>query len=89
MEKILIASSIFLSFTVILCMVRAIKGPLAADRLIAVNVIGTKTIILISLISFVLKETYFIDVALVYAMISFIGSIGIANLIEKIEGEDV
>ncbi|WFD09322.1 monovalent cation/H+ antiporter complex subunit F [Tepidibacter hydrothermalis] len=83
MERILIASSLFLSITIVFCMIRAIKGPLAADRLIAVNVIGTKTIILISLISFVLHETYFIDVVLVYALISFIGSIGIADLIDK------
>lgn len=83
MERIFIASSLFLSITIVFCMIRAIKGPLAADRLIAVNVIGTKTIILISLISFVLHETYFIDVVLVYALISFIGSIGIADLIDK------
>lgn len=83
MERILIASSLFLSITIVFCMIRAIKGPLAADRLIAVNVIGTKTIVLISLISFVLNETYFIDVVLVYALISFIGSIGIADLIDK------
>ncbi|WP_099187675.1 monovalent cation/H+ antiporter complex subunit F [Tepidibacter mesophilus] len=83
MERIFIASSLLLSITIVFCMIRAIKGPLAADRLIAVNVIGTKTIILISLISFVLEETYFIDVVLVYALISFIGSIGIADLIDK------
>ncbi len=87
MEKILIISSIALSFTVILSMIRGIIGPSPGDRLIAVNVIGTKTIVLISFISFVLKENYFIDVALVYALISFISSIGLSNLIEKIGGE--
>jgi multicomponent Na+:H+ antiporter subunit F len=70
-------------------MIRAIKGPLAADRLVSINVIGTKTMVLISFISFILEETYFIDVVLVYAMISFIGSIGIADLIEKIGGKNI
>lgn len=87
MEKILISGSIFLSFTIILCMIRAVKGPSPADRLVAVNVIGTKTIVLISMISFVLKESYFIDVVLVYAMISFIGTIGLSDLIERMGGE--
>ncbi|SKC88929.1 multisubunit sodium/proton antiporter, MrpF subunit (TC 2.A.63.1) [Maledivibacter halophilus] len=82
-EKILIFSSIFLSLTILLCMIRALKGPSPADKLIAINVIGTKTVVLISIISYILKETYFIDVVLVYALISFIGSIVISNYIEN------
>lgn len=80
--KILIFSILFLSITIMLCMFRAIKGPNSADRLIAINVIGTKTIILILIVSFILKETYFIDVAIVYALISFISSVVIAKFIE-------
>jgi multicomponent Na+:H+ antiporter subunit F len=64
-------------------MIRVIKGPDAADRLMAINVIGTKIIVLISIVSFILKETYFIDVVLVYALISFIASTAIADFIEK------
>lgn len=81
-EKLLIFSSIFLSLTIVLCTIRAVKGPSSSDRLIAINVIGTKTVVLISIISYILKETYFIDVVLVYALISFIGSIIISNYIE-------
>lgn len=87
MDTILTIASIALSVTIILCMARAVKGPLAVDRLIAVNVIGTKTIVLIALISFILDETYFIDVILVYAMISFIASLGLSELIQR-EGGD-
>ncbi|QZY55284.1 monovalent cation/H+ antiporter complex subunit F [Crassaminicella profunda] len=86
-QKLLIFSCLFLSFTIILCMIRALKGPSAADRLVAINVVGTKTIILISIVSFILKESYFIDVVLVYALISFVASIVIANFIEK-EGKE-
>ncbi|MGE4284484.1 MAG: monovalent cation/H+ antiporter complex subunit F [Clostridia bacterium] len=84
---LLLFGIIFLSFTIFLCVIRAIKGPSAVDRLMAINVISTKTIVLISIVSFMLKETYFIDVVLVYALISFIASIAIADYIEK-TGED-
>jgi multicomponent Na+:H+ antiporter subunit F len=76
-------SIVFLAITVIICSYRAIKGPKATDRLIAINVIGTKTVMLICIISFILKEAYFIDVVLVYALISFVSSIVIAKYIEK------
>lgn len=88
MIKILVFSIIFLSVTIMGCMYRAIKGPSAADRLIAINVIGTKTIILILMVSFILHENYFVDVALVYALISFIASIVIANYIEGLGGNN-
>lgn len=74
-------SIMVLSVTIFLCLIRALKGPTHSDRLIAINVIGTKTIILISFVSFLLKETYFIDVVMVYAMISFLASIVISNYI--------
>ncbi|MDF2546714.1 monovalent cation/H+ antiporter complex subunit F [Anaerosolibacter sp.] len=82
MNQVFIIALMILAFTIILCTVRAIIGPTAADRLVAVNVIGTKTIVLIVLVSLILKETYFVDVALVYALISFLASIIIAEFIE-------
>lgn len=85
MHGLLIFSIVFLSITVIICSYRAIKGPRAADRLIAINVIGTKTVVLICILSFILKETYFIDVVLVYALISFVSSLVIARHIENKE----
>lgn len=83
MTKILVLAILFLSIIIIGSMYRAIKGPSAADRLIAINVIGTKTIVLILMISLVFRENYFVDVALVYALISFVASVVIANYIEK------
>ncbi|OHW61718.1 Na(+)/H(+) antiporter subunit F [Andreesenia angusta] len=82
-EKILISSTIALSITIVICFIRAIKGPELADRLISINVIGTKTIVLISVVSFIIKESYFIDIVLVYALISFLGSVVISNLISE------
>jgi multicomponent Na+:H+ antiporter subunit F len=70
---------ILLGLTIGLCMFRVIKGPTRADRMIGINIIGTKTIVIIALISFLLKEVYFIDVVLVYALISFVGSFAVAR----------
>jgi len=82
MTKIFIAAIIYLTITVTLCTVRAVKGPTPEDRLIAVNVIGTKTTVIIAVVSCILRESYFLDVALVYALISFAASMAIANFIE-------
>lgn len=82
MHGLLVFSIVFLSITVMICSYRAIKGPKATDRLIAINVIGTKTVVLICIIAFILQETYFIDVVLVYALISFVSSLIIARHIE-------
>lgn len=79
MNGLLVFALIFLSLTIFLCMFRALKGPSAGDRLVAINVIGTKTIILILIVSFIIRESYFIDVALVYALLSFIASIIISK----------
>lgn len=89
MIKVLIFASLFLTLTIFLCIIRAVKGPTPGDRLIAINVIGTKTIILILIISFIIHETYFIDVALVYALISFIASIVIVNYVKKWGGKNI
>lgn len=86
MNNILIFAILFLSVIIIGSMYRAVKGPRAADRLVAINVIGTKTILLILMISLVFKENYFVDVALVYALISFTASVVIAKYIEKSGG---
>lgn len=80
--KFLIFSTLFLSFTIIFCLIRAMKGPKPTDRLIAVNVIGTKTMILISIVAFILRETFFLDVVLVYALINFVATVLIARYIE-------
>ncbi|WKZ32883.1 MAG: monovalent cation/H+ antiporter complex subunit F [Thermodesulfobacteriota bacterium] len=62
-------------FAAVLVLYRAIKGPRVYDRLLAVNVIGTKTVILMALIGFMYERPYFLDVALVYALINFIATI--------------
>lgn len=64
------------------CLGRAVVGPTAIDRVLAINIIGTKTIAIISIISFVFNETFFLDVAIVYALISFLMTIAVAKYLE-------
>ncbi len=86
MSNFYVMAAFFLGITTILCMIRVVVGPSLGDRIIGINVIGTKTIVLIALISALLRESFFIDVVLVYALISFIGSYMIAREIGETTG---
>ena len=54
------------------CLVRAIIGPRIADRVIAINMMGTLIVIIICVLSFLMHEGYLVDVALIYVMLSFL-----------------
>lgn len=71
---------IILAVLTIACLVRAIKGPKIADRIMAANMIGTLTIAIILLLSIYLGESYIIDVCMVYAVISFLAVIVITKI---------
>ncbi len=58
-----------------LCLVRCIKGPRISDRVLAVNMIGTLTIAMVVVFVVLLGEGSLVDIALVYAMISFLAVI--------------
>lgn len=61
--------------SICLALYRAFKGPRVYDRLLSVNVIGTKTVVLIALVGFIFERPHFLDIALVYALINFIATI--------------
>ena len=54
------------------CLIRAIRGPRIADRVIAVNMMGTLVVIAICVLAFLMGEDYLVDVAMVYTMLSFL-----------------
>lgn len=64
---------ILLSVMLLICLIRAVKGPRVADRLVAVNMMGTMVMVMISILALLLKEGYLVDICLIYAMISFLG----------------
>ena len=61
-----------LGLALFVCLFRAVKGPSTSDRIIAVNMIGTITMLLIVLLALLMKEGYLMDIALIYAMLSFL-----------------
>ena len=63
---------VIIGLLVIACLVRAIRGPRIADRVIAANMIGTLVVITICILSFVMNEGYLDDIAKIYTMLSFL-----------------
>lgn len=63
--------------TMVLALIRAAAGPSVFDRILALNMFGTKTVLLIALVSFATRRPDSLDLALVYALINFIGVIAI------------
>ena len=75
-ENIVLWSSMcVLALSIIAIFLRAIIGPRVTDRIICINMIGTKIIIMICIVAALLKESFIIDVAIVYALINFVSII--------------
>ena len=63
--------------TMALALVRAGLGPTVFDRILALNMFGTKTVLLIGVLGFLTRRPDFIDLALVYALMNFIGVLAV------------
>jgi len=63
-------------------LVRAIKGPSVYDRILATNNFGTLTVTLIAVVGFLAGRPEFLDIALVYALINFIGAIAVSKFVQ-------
>jgi len=62
---------------------RAVVGPTAEDRIVAINMISTKVTVIIAMIALISSQAFYVDVALVYALLGFITTIGLAKLLLK------
>lgn len=71
-EILLTVLPIVLALMVFLCLVRAVKGPKTADRIVAVNMMGTMTMVIIAILAVKMNEGYLVDICIIYAMISFL-----------------
>lgn len=67
--------------TMALALGRALLGPTIYDRILAANMFGTKTVLLLSVVAFLSGRPDFLDLALVYALINFIGVIAVLEFI--------
>tara|TARA_B100000768_G_scaffold167281_1_gene171272 strand:- start:10800 stop:11099 length:300 start_codon:yes stop_codon:yes gene_type:complete len=70
-------ATIAILIAMLLVLVRLLKGPTLYDRVLAVNSFGTHTVLLIGVMGFLNGRPDFLDIALLYALINFVGTIAI------------
>ena len=80
-NALLIASAIVLALLILATLVRAVLGPRFTDRIIAVNVINTLVVAEIVLLSVWMQEDFLVDVALLYALLSFLTVVVVSRLV--------
>ena len=83
MNTAFLVTALFLTAMAFLALYRAYAGPGAADRIVAINVIATEVSVMIALLSIITNQAFYMDVALIFAMLGFITPICVAKFIEK------
>ena len=71
---------IVLAVMLMLCLLRAVLGPGVADRIVAVNMMGTIVMVMIAILAVKMEEGYLVDICLIYAMVSFLSVIVITKV---------
>ena len=69
-----------LAVMLVLCLIRAVKGPRIADRLVAVNMMGTMVMVSIAILAVVKDQGYLVDICLIYALISFLAVVVLTRI---------
>ena len=77
-----VAAAAGIILSMVLALLRALLGPTVYDRVLALNMFGTKTVLLIAVLGFLGGRPDFLDLAIVYALINFIGTIAVLKLFE-------
>ena len=83
-----LAASLAIFLTMALALARALVGPTVYDRVLAVNMFGTKTVLLLSVVAFLYGRPDFLELALAYALINFIGVLAVLHFFENRHGND-
>jgi len=79
---VFIAAMLAILVAMALALVRALAGPTLYDRILSINAFGTKTVLLIPIYGFLSGRPDFADIALVYALINFIGTVAVLKFFE-------
>ncbi|MCU4754165.1 cation:proton antiporter [Halobacteria archaeon AArc-curdl1] len=77
-EIFLFAAAIFVLLAIAM-FYRAVAGPTTQDRLLAVNVLGTNTVVILALLAAGLDQPWFLDIALIYALLNFLMAVAISK----------
>ncbi len=72
-----------------ICLYRAARGPTVPDRILAINIVGTKTLVVLVLVAYIFNQPMYLDIALVYGLLNFIVTLAAARYMEtgKIKGD--
>lgn len=82
MTAVLSAVCIAILVVMALALTRAMKAPTVYDRILGVNMFGTKTVLFIAVIGYLMGRPEFLDIAIVYALINFIGMVSVLRYFE-------
>ena len=77
-----------LAVMLVFCLIRAVRGPRIADRLVAVNMMGTMVMVSIALLAVVKDQGYLVDICLIYALISFLAVVVLTRIYTGVYRED-
>ena len=88
MNIVLSGAAIIILINSFLCLSRVIRGPSIQDRVLAINIVGTKTLALLILISYIFKSSLYLDVAMVYALLNFIVTVAVSHYVESEGGKN-
>ncbi len=82
MSSFLTAAAIIIAVNAFLCLYRAIRGPTVQDRVLSINIVATKTLSVLVLVAFIFKSTFYLDVAIIYALLNFIITVTVSRYLE-------
>ncbi len=82
MADFFLGVSLIIMANAFLCLYRACAGPTIQDRVLAVNIVSTKTLSVVALAAFVFQETAFLDVTLLYALLNFVITVALCRYLE-------
>lgn len=81
MTSLWMYAAVILAFLIFLAIIRLAKGPEISDRAVAFDTINTLTVALMIMLGVAFKEMFFVEIAIVYAVLSFVGTLFIARYI--------
>jgi len=77
---VITAALVAIMIVMLVVFLRAWLGPSLYDRILAINTFGTATVLVIAILGFYMQRPAFMDIALVYSLINFIGTVAILKL---------
>lgn len=83
MTEVFMGALIVLTISIMMLVVRVVKGPTTPDRVVALDAIGVLLIAIIAVLSMLLSTYAFLDVIMLLAILAFIGTVAFAKFIER------